>query len=427
VQRHHSRQAFKTFRGHDTSKKDGLDLLHQQANRPTSKQGTRASLSWICRNTLDKHTVARSPSVFMSPLWYSMQAPQKGLSKRKRTVLAACTCLCLSLLLFWNISSIDITLPGVVSNAILPSCKHLPEDHDTLFILRTGATEIADRIPAHISTSLHCTQHVIFSDYAETFLGERVLDALELVDPEIVAKNRDFDLYRRVKQHGRAVLSQSELSGNLSQTPTSGTGHTEIPGWKLDKWKFVPMVNRTLYEYPDMKWYVFAEGDTSIIWSTLHAYLATLNHTEPHYLGSATSIGNDPGFAYGGAGFIVSRPAMRMIVDHYSAHKAAVEAITLASWAGDAVLGKVFFNAGVSVKDIWPVVHGASTTQALFARPWSPGVPKEAEQVWCYPAASLHHMSSAAVDGLWHYEQQWLEQRANVSRLKLSLIRLCLF
>ena len=361
----------------------------------------------------------------MSTLW--MQSPQKGLSKRKRTILAACICVCLSLLLFWNISSIEITLPGVVSNAILPSCKHLTEDNETLFILRTGATEIADRIPAHVSTSLHCTQHVIFSDYAETFLGERVIDALELVDPDIVANNSDFDLYRRVKQHGRAVLSQSELSGNLSQAPTSGTGHEEIPGWKLDKWKFVPMVNRTLYEYPDMKWYVFAEGDTSIIWSTLHAYLATLDHTEPHYLGSATSIGNDPGFAYGGAGFIVSRPAMRMIVDYYSAHKAAVEAITLASWAGDAVLGKLFFNAGVPVKDIWPVVHGASTSQALFARPWSPGVPKEAEQVWCYPAASLHHMSSAAVDSLWHYEQQWLEQRANVSRLKLSLIRLCLF
>jgi hypothetical protein len=357
----------------------------------------------------------------MTTLWYSMQAPQKGMSRRRRTILATCICICLSFWLFWNISSIDIALPGVggISKAVLPSCKH-SVDHKTLFILRTGVTEIADRIPAHLSTSLQCsTQHVIFSDYAETFLGERVLDALELVDPDIVANNSDFELYRRVKQHGRAVLSQSELSGNLSQAP-SGTGHTEIPGWKLDKWKFVPMVNRTLYEYPDMKWYIFAEGDTSILWSTLEAYLAGMDHTEPHYLGSATNIGDDPAFAYGGAGFIVSRPAMRMIADYYSTHKAAVEAYTLARWAGDAVLGKVFFDAGVPVKDIWPVVHGASTSEALFARPYSPGVPKEAEQVWCYPAASLHHMSSAAVDSLWHYEQQWLEQRVNVSWPKIE-------
>jgi hypothetical protein len=301
----------------------------------------------------------------------------------------------------------------------MPSCEHLPEDHGTLVILRTGATEIADRIPAHISTSLRCLpQHIIFSDYAETFHGERVLDALELVDPDIVANNHDFELYRRLKQHGRAVLAQSELSDNRSKTPSS-TGHVEIPGWKLDKWKFVPMVNRTFYECPDMKWYVFAEGDTFILWSTLHAYLASIDHTEPYYLGSATNIGDDPAFAYGGAGFIVSRPAMRTIVDYYSTHKAEVEAVTEASWAGDAVLGKVFFDAGVPIKDIWPAMHGESTSQALFARPWSPGVPKEPEQVWCYPAASLHHMSPAAVDSLWHYEQQWLSQRENVSHSSL--------
>jgi hypothetical protein len=344
------------------------------------------------------------------------------MSKSKRTVLAACICTCLSFLLFWNISSVDIALPGVIPKAVLPSCKHLAEDHETLFILRTGATEIADRSSAHISISLHCTTHVIFSDHAETFLGERVLDALGLVDPDIVAHNHEFELYRRVRQYGRAILSQSELSGNRSQVPPSDTGNEQIPAWKLDKWKFVPMVNRTLYEYPDMKWYVFAEGDTSILWSTLHPYLASLNHTEPLYLGSATNIGDDPAFAYGGAGFIVSRPAMRMIADYYSTHKATVETLTQASWAGDAVLGKVFFDAGVPVKDIWPVLHGASTSQALFARPWSPGVPKEAEQVWCYPAASLHHMDSAAVDSLWHYEQQWLEQRVDVSWSKLEIL-----
>jgi hypothetical protein len=171
-----------------------------------------------------------------------------------------------------------------------------------------------------------------------------------------------------------------------------------------------------------VKWYVFAEGDTSILWSTLQAYLAGMDHTEPHYLGSATNIGDDPAFAYGGAGFIVSQPAMRMIADYYSDHKAEIETITQKSWAGDAVLGKVFFNARVPVKDVWPLVHGASTSQALFARPYSPGVPKEAEQVWCYPAASLHHMSSTAIESLWHYEQQWLEQRVNVSRPKFGIL-----
>lgn len=171
----------------------------------------------------------------MALIWQSMQPPQKGMSKRRAIVLTAC--ICLTFWIFWNISSLDIALPSIggISQAALPSCKHSAEDHETLLILRTGATDIADRIPTHISTSLRCFKHhVIFSDYAETFLGERVLDALESVDPDILANNPDFDLYRRVKQHGRAALAQSELSGNQSQVP-SGSGHTEIPGWKLDK------------------------------------------------------------------------------------------------------------------------------------------------------------------------------------------------
>ena len=68
----------------------------------------------------------------------------------------------------------------------------------------------------------------MFSDYAKTFLGERLLDALELVDPDIVANNHDFDLYRRIKLYRRAVLSQNELSGNQSQHP-SGTGNNGDP------------------------------------------------------------------------------------------------------------------------------------------------------------------------------------------------------
>jgi hypothetical protein len=233
--------------------RDTLDLFHQRASN-----GVEPHLPQHSGSLTLAHTVAKSSSIFIAIIWCSMQAPQTDISKRRQITLAACVCL--TFWLCWNISGIGgarIDVDGI-SKATMPSCKHLPEDHGTLVILRTGATEIADRIPAHISTSLRCLpQHIIFSDYAETFHGERVLDALELVDPDIVANNHDFELYRRLKQHGRAVLAQSELSDNRSKTPSS-TGHVEIPGWKLDKWKFVPMVNRTFYECPDMKWYVFA-------------------------------------------------------------------------------------------------------------------------------------------------------------------------
>ena len=30
----------------------------------------------------------------------------------------------------------------------------------------------------------------------------------------------------------------------IAASPDAWTGHTENPGWKLDKWKFLPMVKR---------------------------------------------------------------------------------------------------------------------------------------------------------------------------------------
>lgn len=294
------------------------------------------------------------------------------------------------------------------------ACEDLPGADDTLLILRTGATEIADRLPAHISTTFRCfPHHIVFSDYEETFLGERVIDALEFTDPDIQAHNDDFDLYRRLKAKGREGLIESELSGSESQT-LSDSGHNEIPGWKLDKWKFVPMVNRTLYEYPHMKWYVFMEADSFVLWSTLSAYLARQDHTKPWYFGVDTYIGECV-FAHGGAGFMVSQPALRIIVDYYNTHKAEIETFTNRQWAGDCVLGQTFKDAGVPLTSVWPLVHGESTGHAYFARSWSPGVPKEYKQVWCYPAGTFHHMTPEATTDLWQFEQDFLRNRTSVS------------
>jgi hypothetical protein len=101
--------------------------------------------------------------------------------------------LCLGSLLFWTFSptSASSNLPLAAGGTSTPRglpCHDLPGGQETLFILRTGATEIADRLPAHIATSLRCFQnHIVFSDFEERFQDENVLDALEFVDPQIIA------------------------------------------------------------------------------------------------------------------------------------------------------------------------------------------------------------------------------------------------
>lgn len=163
-------------------------------------------------------------------------------------------------------------------------------------VIKTGSTELSDRLPIHLSTTLRCypKKSMIFSDYEEDYQGEHIYDALESVDLEVLASHADFALDRHLVQNGTGALAPSELSGPDTEcTEATQSGKTDNPGWKLDKWKFLPIVNRTFYEHPDLKWHVFVEADSFILWASLRQYLAVLHYTKPDYTGSQNFVGND--------------------------------------------------------------------------------------------------------------------------------------
>jgi hypothetical protein len=167
----------------------------------------------------------------------------------------------------WDDYQVSIYATDTESSAL--PCRELPGANDTVVVLRTGSTEIADKLSVHLSTTLNCyPNHLIFSDHGEIFQGESIIDALESVSADIVEGHSDFELYRRLKRSGNNTLETSELSGVDSETIML-SGKLENPGWKLDKWKFLPMINRTFHDHPDMKWYVFVEAYSSILASQL--------------------------------------------------------------------------------------------------------------------------------------------------------------
>lgn len=122
----------------------------------------------------------------------------------------------------------------------IPPCQFLPGAEDILVVMRTGTTEIKDKLPAHIETTFKCFKNlVIFSDYNETFLGYSVHDVLSNVNPEIKDTNKDFEIYRHIREVGREGLNESELSGPVSDE-SGPVGKNDNAGWRLDKWKFLP-------------------------------------------------------------------------------------------------------------------------------------------------------------------------------------------
>ncbi|KAH0032185.1 glycosyltransferase family 31 protein, partial [Aureobasidium melanogenum] len=232
-----------------------------------------------------------------------------------------------------------------------PDYKSLPGAKETLVIMRTGSTELQDKLPIHLATTLlRYPDSIIFSDFEEDFKNRHIFDALESVDPHLKETSPDFDLWRRLKQYGRAILRTDELSGKAVWVD-HGTGKAKNPGWKLDKFKFLPMVNRTLHEYPDKKWYIFVEPDTFIFWQNLLVYLSNLDWTKPYYLGGQINIGSIE-FGQGGNGFIVSRPALQNVVAHYQTRQKEYEDFTEGHWAGDCVLGKAFKDSAGAGKSV---------------------------------------------------------------------------
>lgn len=168
-----------------------------------------------------------------------------------------------ALLIYWHANStIDFLRAthqpdvGTLEPVNLPR-RDLPGANETVVVLKTGSPELEDRFAVHLSTSLRCFQHyLLFWDLEEWYYGEHMRDALSFVDITIKANHEDFEIYRRLQRDGRAGLRRSELSGS-AEAFSKKTGNVENPSWKLDQWKFMPMVNQTLHNFPNMKWYVF--------------------------------------------------------------------------------------------------------------------------------------------------------------------------
>ncbi|KAK5175188.1 uncharacterized protein LTR77_000325 [Saxophila tyrrhenica] len=308
----------------------------------------------------------------------------------------------------WRLADGEAVIGGHVDIKDDPEtlpCQKLPGAEDVVVIMRTGATEIQDKLPIHFNTTFRCYRDVlIFSDYAETFQGHEVHDALAAMDQDLKENNPDFELYMRLQRHGRESLSEDELSGKAS-FEGSKSGKGENPGWKLDKWKFLPMMNETLNLRPDKKWFMFVESDSYPVWSNMLQWLENVDPAKPHYFGSEVMIGPDI-FAHGGSVFVMSKPAIELGAQYYAERRQEWDLFTDGHWAGDCVLGKELGEAGAPLEWSWPMFQGGHPEKMDFTEK-----KHNDRKLWCVPALSYHHFSPTELPRFWEFEQMWIQSR----------------
>lgn len=137
-------------------------------------------------------------------------------------------------------------------------CKSFPTHllDKVQVVLKTGTGESA-KTKAHLDTVSSCiTNILVFSDLEEIIGGHQSIDILADLPPSY-SNNADFAAYSVQKQ------------AHFERKPI---GYS-VKGWKLDRFKFLPMVDKAYQMRPHADWYVFIEADVYYFWGTLFGYL----------------------------------------------------------------------------------------------------------------------------------------------------------
>ncbi|ETS73576.1 hypothetical protein PFICI_14522 [Pestalotiopsis fici W106-1] len=245
-------------------------------------------------------------------------------------------------------------------------------------VLKTGTGEPA-KTKAHLDTVTSCIPNLlIFSDNEELINGHHVIDILADL-PGSFQNIPDFAAYSSQKQayaSGKAVGYSPE-------------------DWKLDRFKFLPMVEKAHEMRPDADWYVFIESDVYYFWDTLFRLLSQLDPSKMHYMGSPAPGADGTFFAYGGAGFVLSAGLMERLTEDHVPLSVRYEEHVQTGCCGDAILGQAILNkTGERLQALYPTFAGDELD----------GLKIDQER-WCIPLLSLHRVSPEQMSSLWEWER----------------------
>ena len=265
-------------------------------------------------------------------------------------------------------------------------CENFPAKQldDVQVVLKTGTGD-REKIRAHLLTVSSCISNIlIVSDHDEKIGDYRIIDVLADLPATYADNNSDFQTY---VEHKKAHAEGD--TANYAQQ-----------GWKLDRFKILPMVDKAYEKNPKAKWYVFLESDVYFLWDTLFRLLEQYDPTEPHYLGAPASGSADRAFAYSGAGFVLSQGLMKKLLPQKASGGFSKISHRYEEWVkddprGDAVLARAILNSTeVKLESLNPTFSGEDLRTIKI----------DADR-WCTPLLSLHRISPEQMEALWKWER----------------------
>jgi hypothetical protein len=319
------------------------------------------------------------------------------------TRLLSAAALIASLLLFFKVASLlfgergyDIMLekpPPARTHNSAPFEVHLGEEcspfssgamDDVAIVLKLGAAEVKRQLPNYLNRLGRCKiDLLIFSDRADTYNGFQIVDALANLKPEYRYQNPDFEIYDKIQESNGTAVEKTH------------------DGWRLDKYKFLPMMELAAHMRPESSWFIFVEPDTYINWDNMYRFLSKFNPKTPYYFGSPVWPPKKTVFAHGGSGFVLSRGSLNKLVargrmfaenHHFPGTHLFGKAVSKMC-CGDEVLAQVLKDCGVNIRGYWPMFNGEKPTTVRFG--W---------EQWCEAILTMHHVQDGEFDALKSWE-----------------------
>ncbi|OJJ37566.1 hypothetical protein ASPWEDRAFT_39284 [Aspergillus wentii DTO 134E9] len=307
---------------------------------------------------------------------------------------------------FWTWETVSRFRPSPSAASSEPDiCDSFPSEilPRVQVVLKIGASEPADRIEAQFATATRCISNlIIVSDHEQELKSHHVHDIIATLPHSYRVDNTvDFEAYE-------AFYVNHTIKSNATNTNTEKQ-MTGAKGWKLDRFKFLPMVEYAYEVNPTANWFVFIESDTYVVWDNLFRLLDSYNHHTPLYFGSPSPGRKNKDdettwFAYGGAGFVLSSAAVQKAVvrkaganGEFASPSLTEEYQQLAreDCCGDSILGWVLYQKGIKLSGLWPMFN----PHPLHGIPFD-------DKHWCQPVITLHKTLYSDMESLSKYEQQ---------------------
>ncbi|KAH6605771.1 glycosyltransferase family 31 [Trichoderma cornu-damae] len=269
-------------------------------------------------------------------------------------------------------------------------------------VLKIGHSEDRAKLEAQLDSVSACfrpDELLIFSDLEERIRNHTAIDILANLPARYYDREYNPDI-------GHYLLQKElKLNGTLDRDKEATK---LVNGWIIDRFKFLPQIERAWLLRPDRPFYFFYETDTYVVWDNVYRFLSTFDPDTPVYMGSPSPGRHDDDrdvrtwFANGGPGFALSRAAVKALVrrgtapyGQYNGPSVTEEWLPLLKdeCCGDSVVGWTLWNNGVALQGYWPMFN----PHPLHGIPFS-------DRYWCQPVITLHKTSPGDMVDVWKWE-----------------------